>query len=267
MCQLAPSVSGSHNPGTIQDKITRGLPNHLVPALFSADGVKDFSALFQLAKWQNGQQTEIADITGYIASGREKLFEEDAYKDAVANFDKALSLAPHDTDAYYYRATAKLTLGNAESTVGNTAQARHLYHTAIQDYTQFIQREPENTDARVFCSYAKFRLGLLGSAVGNAEQAQHHYHAAIADCSQVMAVYRKDEGLKVALAIYTDVGVHNKHVISIRNGYGFAYYLRGLEKQALGQQAAAAADFRKAKALQVKPERGPLAPTLGRRLW
>ena len=245
--------------------ITRGFPNHLVTALFSEGGVNGFSALFQLAKWQDRQQREIVDATGYIARGLEKLFAQNAYKDAVADFDTVLSLAPQNTDAYYYRATAKLTLGNAESTVGNTEQAQHLYHTAIQDYTQVIEREPENTDAFVFRSYAKFRLGILESAVGNTERAQHHYHAAIADCNQAMAVYRKDEALKAALAIYTEVGVHSERVIEIRESYGFAYYLRGLEKQALGQQAAAEADFRKARALQLKPESVPLAPTLGRR--
>lgn len=201
--------------------------------------------------------------------GMDQLHEQAAYKDAVAGFYYTLHLAPEKPAAYYYRATAKLTLGDTESTLGNLEQAQHLYRTAIQDYTHAISRTPLNIDTYVFRSYARFRLGILASTVGNAEQAQRHYHAAIADCGQAIALYQDEEALKAALAVYTDgsAGMRDySSAIRLREEYAFAYHLRGLEKQALGQHAAAAADLQKAKVLQLMPEyRGSLAPTLGRR--
>ena len=236
--------------------LIRGLPNPLVTALLVPwkSDMKDFWARAQLAKWHGWHQDENMDASGYTARGRNKLLVQNAYQEAIADFDKTLSLAPQDPAAYYYRATAKLILGNAESALGNAEQTQRLYHAAIQDYTQVIALTPENTEPYVFRSYAKFRLGLLASAVGNAEQAERHYHAAISDCSQAMALYRKDEtALKAALAVYTDVVPDYWSAVGLRDRYAFAYHLRGLGKQALGQHAAAEADFRKAKLLQPMP--------------
>ena len=233
--------------------------------------MKDFWTLSRLAKWQERQQRE-TDPTDDRVRGMDQLHEQakPAYKAAVAGFYYTLQLAPEKPAAYYYRATAKLTLGDTESTLGNFEQAQHLYRTAIQDYTHAIARTPLNTNAYVFRSYAKFRLGILASTVGNTEQAQRHYHAAIADCSQAIALYQTDAvALKAALAVYTDGSDAMRDyssAIRLREEYAFAYHLRGLEKQALGQHAAATADLQKAKVLQLMPEyRGPLAPTLGRR--
>ena len=251
----------------------RGLPNPLVTALLVPweSDMTDFSARSRLVGWQERQQKARVDAADDMVWGINQLHEHAAYKDAVAGFYYTLHLPPEKPAAYYYRATAKLALGDTESTLGNVEQAQYLYQTAIQDYTQAISGTPGNINAYVFRSYAKFRLGILASAVGNAEQAQHHYHAAISDCSQAMAVYQRDEAaLKAALAVHTEVSDVMRDypsAIRFRDRYAFAYYLRGLEKQALGQHTAAAADFRKAKVLQLMPESGgPLAPTLGRRL-
>ena len=225
--------------------------------------------LARLARWQKQQKKRVnaADDT---VRGMDQLHEQAAYKDAVAGFYYTLQLAPEKPAAYYYRATAKLALGDTESTLGKVEQAQHLYRTAIEDYTQAISGTPGNINAYVFRSYAKFRLGILASAVGNTEQAQRQYHAAIADCNQAMTLYRTDAAaLKAALAVYTgvsDVMRDYPSAIRLREEYAFAYHLRGLQKQALGQHAAAQADFQKAKVLQLMPEDGgPLAPTLGRR--
>ena len=187
----------------------RRLPNPLVTALLVPweSGMKDFCwARSRLAGWQERQQKERVKTANDMVRGIDQLHEQAAYKNAVAGFYYTLHLPPEKPAAYYYRATAKLALGDTESTFGNVEQAQHLYRAAIQDYTQAIAGTPRNTNAYVFRSYAKFRLGILASAVGNAEQAQRHYHAAIADCSQAMALYREDEpALKAALAVYTEV--------------------------------------------------------------
>ena len=76
-----------------------------------------------------------------------------------------------------------------------------------------------------------------------------HYHAAIADCNQAMVLYLEDEdALKAALAVYTDVSDVMRDypsAIRLRDRYAFAYHLRGLGKQALGQHTGQKAIFGK----------------------
>ena len=222
-----------------------------------ANGLKDCWTLARFAKWREWHEKEIVDAAGYTARGRDKLFGRNAYAAAIADFDKALSLSPQDMDAYYYRATAKLIFGEVEAAGGNAEQAQHHYHAAIRDYTQVVSLSPENIDAYVFRSYAKFTLGALEAAVGNVQQAQRYYRSAIADCNQTMAFYRKNETfLKAALAICVvpfPAGSFNS-AVEIRRDYAFPYHIRGLAKRALGQHAAAQADFRRAAALRLIPE-------------
>ena len=265
-------VSGSTVMGS--SMIIKGPLNPLVTALLVPwkSDMKDFWARARLARWPEQQQKARGDATDDTVRGIEQLHEQAFYKDTVARFYLTLSLPPEKPGAYYYRATAKLALGDAESTLRNVEQAQHLYRTAIQDYTQAISGTLRNTNVYAFRSYAKFRLGLLASAMGNVEQAECHYHAAIADCNQAMALYQEDEdALKAALAVYTEVSDVMRDypgAIKFRERYAFAYHLRGLGKQALGQHTEAEVDFRKAKVLELVPESGgPLAPTLGRRTW
>ena len=230
-----------------------------------------FTALFvPFAKWRERQPKEI-DTADDTRREMDLLHQQADYKDAVTGFYYTLYLAPEKAGSYYYRATAKLALGDTELTLGNVEEAQHLYRSAIQDYTHAISRTPQNTNAYVFRSYAKFRLGLLTAAAGGTSaHAQHLYHAAIADCSQAMALYQmEEEVLKAALAVYTELSEVLRNypgAIRLRERYAFTYHLRGIEKQALGQHAAGSADLQKAKVLQLMPEEGgPLAPTLGRR--
>ena len=205
---------------------------------------------------------------GYTVRGKNRLFGRNAYAAAIADFDKVLSLTPHNTKVYFYRATTKLALGKAEAAVGNTEQAQYHYRGAVQDYTQVVSRTSERTDAYIFRSYAKFKLGTLEAAAGNTEQAQCHYHGAVADCNQIITRYRRNENaLKAALAIHTDTVVDRASAAEIRNGYAFSHYIRGLAKHALGQHAEAQADFRRADALQLMPEGFSWASALGPKAW
>ena len=237
----------------------RRLPNPLVTALLVPwkSDMKDFWARSRLVRWRKRQQKERVDTAVDLVRGIDKLREHATYRNAITGFCETLFLHPKDRIAYANRATAKLALGEAESTLGNAEQAQFYYHAAIQDYTEVIDRAPEYTNNIIVYalrSYAKLRLGILVSAVGNTEQAQRHYHTAIADCSQAMALYQKNDALKAALAIHTDVGYDYESAVWVRDRYAFVYHLRGLGKQALGQHAAAAADFRKATVLQLIPE-------------
>ena len=214
--------------------------------------LNDSLSLSALTKWQQKKRVAAA---GYTALGRDKLFSWSAYEAAIADFDKALSLDAENTEGYYYRAIARLRLGNTEASLENDAQAQRHYHAALQDYTQAIAHAPEDTHDYVRQGYVRFRFGTLALALENTADAQRHYHAAISVCNQAVALYRKDEiALKEALAVHTEVSVHYQAAMEIRKGYGAAYYVRGLAKRALGHRAAAKADFQKAKALNPNVE-------------
>lgn len=205
-----------------------------------------------LAQWQ---EKKVVAAAGYTASGWDKLFRLQAYPAAIADFDKALSLTPEALRVYDARATANLQFGDAEAVGGNTAHAQRLYHAAIRDYTQVIARSPEKPDAYLFRGYATFKLGTVASATGvRSKHARHHYHAAITDANHALALSRKHASvLKEALALHTELGVASRAAMEMRGGYAFAHYVRGLAKEALGHHTAAA-DFRKARILQLVPE-------------
>ena len=211
-----------------------------------------------LAQWQ---EKKVVAAAGYTASGRDKLFRLQAYPAAIADFDKALSLTPDPLRVYDGRAMANLQFGDAEAAAGHTAHAQRLFHAAIEDYTRVMAHSPEKTDAYLFRGYARFKLGTIASAAAvGSESARHHYHAAWSDSNHALSLIRKHASvLKEALALHTDIGVASREIMEIRGSYAFAHYVRGLAKEALGHHTAAAADFRKAKALQLVPEGYPWA--------
>ena len=67
----------------------------------------------------------------YVQQGRQHVAVGD-YASAIANFDKALQIAPEDPAAYYYRASAKFEWGKSEQ----GTHAKRLYHAAIEDYSK-----------------------------------------------------------------------------------------------------------------------------------
>ena len=109
----------------------------------------------------------------YVQQGRQHVAVGD-YASAIANFDKALQIAPEDPAAYYYRASAKFEWGKSEQATGNVDQAKRLYHAAIEDYTHVITLDPETPSAYIFAGTVHLRLADLEST----EQARHHFQAA-----------------------------------------------------------------------------------------
>ena len=110
----------------------------------------------------------------YVQHGREHI-EAGDYAAAIADFDKALQIAPEDPATYYYRASAKFEWGTSEQGTGNVEQAKRLYHAAIEDYTHVITLDPENPRTYIFGGMVHLRLAGLEADVGNRKQEKHHY--------------------------------------------------------------------------------------------
>ena len=120
---------------------------------------------------------EHSQATDAIEQGKEKLLKGD-YAGAITDFESVLERAPEDSDAYYYRASAKFEWGKSEQGTGNTEHAKRLYHAAIQDYTQVITLDPQHPGSYIFGSTVHLRLADLERSVGNSQQARHHFQVA-----------------------------------------------------------------------------------------
>ena len=105
----------------------------------------------------------------YHVQGQKK-YKSNRYKEAVANFDKAIQLNPYVADAYYNRGWAKLRLGESEDARGNSQKARELYQEAINDYTQTIKINPEYVRAYRNRGRAKAALGEKEAAKADFEK-------------------------------------------------------------------------------------------------
>ena len=237
--------------------VIKGPPNPLVMALLRR-WETEMTVLWTLARLARLQVRlqKTSRTADNRATALARLHAYSDYKDALSRFHSTLYLAPETSMASYYRATAQLSLGNTESMRGRIAHAQDFYRGAIEAYTGAIPRSHRTSQAYVLRSFAKFKLGTFASDAGHTAQARRLYQAAISDCNEAIALYQRNTaGLRDALGVYTELCDHDyPEALLFRERYAFAYHLRGLEKQALGEIADAVSDLQKAKLLELIPE-------------
>ena len=198
-----------------------------------------------LAQWQ--QRKEIA-ARHYHTQANQKYINKH-YEEAIIDLDKTIQLNPEFIDAYYGRATAKLSLAVSEFKSGDVKKARGLYQAAIKDFDEAIKLDPEYSIAYNTRGAAKIEVAKLESNIGNAKKAQASYAGAIDDLTQTIKLEPK------AFAAYYNRGIANS---SLGN---FKANLRNVaEAQRLYQ--AAMADF--TKVIRLEPEN---AIVYNRRGW
>ncbi|MDE0399189.1 MAG: tetratricopeptide repeat protein [Candidatus Poribacteria bacterium] len=198
------------NPETAINYLDRGLAKEVL-------GEKDTAkADFEEATRINGDLAK-----NYYEDGRGKNRGR-AYEAAMVSFDKAIRLNPKYAPVYSNRAISQNDLGRRELRRENPEKAKYHLQGAIADCTEAIRLSPKYTAAYNNRGLAKYRLGQSEVDCGNSQEAEGHYQAAIADLDKA-------------------IQLNPKHVKAHRN--------RGYVKEKLGQQAAAEADFEKAKAL------------------
>ena len=102
----------------------------------------------------------------------QKKYRSKDYKEAIADFDKAIQLNPDVAVAYYNRGTAKFRLAESEDAHGNSQKARELYQEAINDYTQTLEKSPWNVSAYRNRGFAKAALGQTEAAEADFQKAK-----------------------------------------------------------------------------------------------
>ena len=151
------------------------------------------------------------------------------YKEALADYDRAIELQPDYVEAYNNRGIAKSELGRDEA--------------AVADYDEAIGLKSDLADAYSNRGNAKSELGQHEAAVAD-------YDEAIRLNPDLAAAYN-NRGLakqklgEAALADYNEA-------IRLNPDYADAYYNRGLAKQKLGQHEAALTDYN--EAIRLNPD-------------
>ncbi|MCG9129373.1 tetratricopeptide repeat protein [Candidatus Poribacteria bacterium] len=183
-----------------------------------------------LVEWRKREAVR-AEV--YHSQG-EKYSTDEEYKNAIVDFDKAISLNPEHVRAYYKRARAKFylndytgaiddcthaiklnpehakayrgrgaaksILGESKSDDGNVEKAQHLYQEAIEDFNQVIKIDPEDATTFRNRGISKCKLGDIESTQGNVENAQRLYDEGIVDVGKsIQLKYMQDINTPIAL--------------------------------------------------------------------
>ena len=219
-----------------------------------------------LAQWQ---QREQISAHRYWTQANQK-YGEKRYEEAVADLDKALQLNPEFIDAYYGRATVKLSLTTSEIKSGSAKKARDLSQAAIEDFDEAIKLDPEYSIAYSTRGAAKIEVAKLESNAGNKKKAHALYAAALDDLTQTIRLEPKE------VAAYSYRGVAKSYFAKFKANHGhtteaqqlyeeatrdhtqaiqldpenaYAYNNRGWAKYSLGKFEAAKGNMEKARNL------------------
>ena len=156
-------------------------------------------------------------------------YELGQYKEAIADFNKAIALKPDCTEAYFSRGSSNIQL--------------RQYERAIVDLNKAIALKPDYVDA--YCSRGYSKAGL------------HKYKEAIADFNKAIALkpdcteaYFSRGSSNIQLRQYEEAIVDLNKAIALKPDYVNAYCGRGYSKAELHKYKEAIIDLNKAIALK-----------------
>lgn len=219
-----------------------------------------------LAQWQKREQIS---AYRYCTQANQK-YGAKRYEEAIVDLDKAIQLNPRFIDAYYGRATTKLSFGKSEVKLRNVKEAQVLYQEAIEDSDEVIKLNPEYADAYGARGASRIEFGKLEFYTGNIEGAIDLYAAAIRDYTQTIKLeperflayyhrglaksyFGKSEysrgNAKEAQDLYQGAIEDYTQAIKIEPAYANIYSSRGWVKLALGESEYANGNVKEAQDL------------------
>jgi tetratricopeptide (TPR) repeat protein len=185
---------------------------------------------------------------------------------AIADYNKAISLAPNEPDLYYYRGLLRQELlqharANIDFTRaillnpdnpdylfqrGRSRLAMQEWALAIEDFSGVLKQLPESSSAYFYRGYAKLKLEKpidaiedLTASLSLSETADTYYLRATA--------YRQTKQYQSAL---NDLNC----ALQRRPAFADAYFLRGVIKTEMGQKEEGLADATLARKLGFQPK-------------
>ena len=173
---------------------------------------------------------ESKSAENYFEAGN-KASQRGNYKDAIANYDRAIERKPNHASAYNNRGITKANLRD--------------YPAAIADYDRAIELNPDFTEAYNNRGNAKAELGKYLGAITD-------YDRAIELKPDYAVTYYNRGTTKVNLENYHDAIADFDRAIELKPDHTSAYYNRGSAKIKLEEYPAAIADFD--QAIELKPD-------------
>ena len=148
-----------------------------------------------IAEFDKAIELNPEHVRAYYKRGRVKSNLND-YTGAIDDYTYVIKLNPEHVRSYSSRGAAKFRLGESKSDGRDAKKARHLYQEAIDDWTQAIKIDPDYAHAYNNRSVGRCKLGDAESAQGDAEKAQRFYHEGIADYNKsIQLKYPEDDAL------------------------------------------------------------------------
>ncbi len=148
-----------------------------------------------IAEFDKAIELNPEHVRAYYKRGRVKSNLDD-YTGAIDDYTYVIKLNPEHVRSYSSRGAAKFRLGESKSDGRDAKKARHLYQEAIDDWTQAIKIDPDNARAYNNRSIGRCKLGDTESAHGDAEKTQKFYHEGIADYDKsIQLKYPEDDAL------------------------------------------------------------------------
>ena len=219
-----------------------------------------------LAQWQKREEIS---AHRYCTQANQK-YGDKRYEEAIADLDTAIQLNPEFINAYYGRATTKLSLAVSKVKLGDEKKARDLYQAAIEDFDEAIKLDIEYSPAYMNRGIVKLRIGKLESGTGNEKKAQDLYVVAIGDLTQaiklepkegtayyncgvakfLLAESKRSHGYtKEVQDLYHGVIENYTQAIQLDPEFAYAHNNRGNTRYILGKSEAAAGNRAEARKL------------------
>jgi serine/threonine protein kinase/Tfp pilus assembly protein PilF len=175
----------------------------------------------------------------YVNRGNARYALED-YKNAIADFDRAISLNPKNMFVYSGRGNARYALGDKKG--------------AIADYDQAISIDPNN--ARVYNDRGNVRYAL-----GDKKGAIADYDQAISIDPKYASVYNDRGNVRYALGDKKGAIADYDQAISIDPKYAIAYSSRGFVRYEVGDKKGSIADY--SQVISIDPKNAIAYESLG----
>ena len=161
-----------------------------------------------LMEWQ---KRELIRAYALFVQGQIK-YNADHYREAIADFDKAIKINAQFFYPYYKRGDAKFALGNYEAAIADYDNAIKIrgevfniyfdrglaklrlrdFERARLDFNSAIQIDPGHIDAYKKRAHAKFKIAESKTAQGDIMGPLQLYQSAMEDCTQAIWLTPKD---------------------------------------------------------------------------
>ncbi|MCU0516752.1 MAG: tetratricopeptide repeat protein [Oscillatoria sp. Prado101] len=200
----------------------------------------------------------IVPVEDFVSVGQQ-LAKAGKYREAVAEYSKALESNPNNFEAFYRRAEAYLQIENYQAAIGDFSQVLRLnpnsaavyfyrgfaraqikdYQEAISDYNEAIRLNPN--DAGVYNS-----RGLARSDLNDYQAAISDYKEAIRLNSNFAEAYNNRGAARFNLKDYQAAISDYSQAIRLNPNYDYAYNNRGNARYELKDYKGAISDYDRA---------------------